>query len=948
MSIRAVLTMIGLLIIGQPLFAEETLAQKIDRLLAESNPGVEVPVASDLEFLRRISLDLAGRVPSIEQAREFAANADPNKRDALIDRLLASPEFSRHFSNVLSVMLNERRADKGISAAEWQTYLFDSVAQNKPFDQLAREILSADGADPALRPAVKFYLDREGESNLLTRDVGRIFFGMDLQCAQCHDHPLIDDYYQTEYYGLNAFFLRSFVYLDKKDKDKPYFAEKAEGDASFTSVFTKKPGLTDPRLPTGAIIPDATVNFGEEYLVTPADGARPVPRYSRRAQLAAHATNGTNRAFNRNIANRLWAHMMGRGLVEPLDLHHGGNPPSNPQVLDACTEEVVRQKFDMRAILKELAKTKAYQEAYDVSLNVPALAEASAKRSNQLKQQAAALQEVAAQSSKQIDETTAARDAAIALVTPIVDELNKTNAALTAGRQAADKANKALADASSKLATKQELLKAVQAAVAANQEVAKKLPDDKELASVAENFVAREKKVTDEIAAATKSVGDLTPPAKAATDAIEPLRAAVAAVVVRLEPVKQQFEAALNKWHAATEKARLDKTSLRAAEAQLADNEQIAKLRTSEQAVVLNRQAVEKIRAEIVQIESTNQALVASLPNLQTAMAEAQSQRDQVTKKLTDAKQQLASQQEIAKSITDAIAAIDAVSARLPGDAEFVKIAQTMKARSDQYTLQMAEAKKPVESTEQEMKAAEEKLNAAQATLAAKMGESESLKQKVVALQTEIQTDEQKAAAALSEIPVLQQGITERLAQRFYVSNLRPQSPEQFAWSVMQVTGVVDSYQKAVTVELDKASPMDAAALADPAKVAARTKQVEAGVFEKLKGNADVFVRLFGAGAGQPQDFFSTVDQALFFSNGGTIVGWLAPSDSNLTGRMMKLEDPAAVADELYLGVLCRFPSDVEKNEVKEFLTKRAAEKPAAVVELAWGLISSAEFRFNH
>ena len=947
-AVRAVLTMAALFVAGQPAVADETFAQRIDRLLAESNPGLAVPVSADFEFLRRISLDLVGRVPSVQEARDFAANADPNKRAALIDRLLASPEFSRHFSNVLNVMFNERRPDKGIPAAEWQAYLFESVQQNKHFDQLAREILAADGADPALRPAAKFYLDREGEPNLVTRDVGRIFFGMDLQCAQCHDHPLIEDYYQTEYYGLYAFLSRGFVFIDKKDKDKPYFAEKAEGDVSFLSVFTKKPGLTDPRLPTGTIVADTAVKFGEEYLVAPAEGVRPVPRYSRRSQLAARATDGTNRAFNRNIANRLWAYLMGRGLVEPLDLHHGANPPSNPQVLEALTDEVVRQKFDVRAILRELATTKAYQGSYDATLDVNVLAEMSARRSDVLRKEVQALKDAAAQSGKQIDETCVARDAAIALVSPIVEEMNKANVALTAGRQAADKAAKALADANANLVAKQELLKVVQVAVVANQEVAKKLPDDKELAAVAEAFVAREKKVTDEIAAVTKSVGDLTPPAKAAADAIEPLRTAVAAVTVRLEPVKQQFEVALNNWHAATEKARLDKLALRAVEAQLADMDQIAKFQTSEQQVASHRKAVETIRTDVVHSETAIQAIAAALPNLQTATTDAQSQQDQATRRLAEAKQQLSAQQEIVKSISDAVMAVEAVSAKLPGDVEFMKIAQTIKARADQLSLQMVEFKKPVEAAEQEVKVATDKMNAAQAALSGKIGESETLKQKVSALQAEIQDNELKADKALSEIPVLQQGVMDRLAQRFYVSNLRPLSPEQVAWSVMQVSGVLENYQKAVNLELDKTIPLDAAALADPVKVSLRAKQLEAGVFEKLKANADVFIRLFSAGAGQPQDFFSTVDQALFFSNGGTIVSWLAPADGNLTGRLLKIDDPAGVAEELYLGILCRPPNEAEKNEVKEFLAKRAAEKPAAVVELAWGLISSAEFRFNH
>jgi hypothetical protein len=336
------------------------------------------------------------------------------------------------------------------------------------------------------------------------------------------------------------------------------------------------------------------------------------------------------------------------------------------------------------------------------------------------------------------------------------------------------------------------------------------------------------------------------------------------------------------------------------------------------------------------------------MPNLQTAATEAQSQLDKVAKSLADAKQQLLSHQETAKSVTAALAAVEAVSVKLPDDAEFTKIAQTLKARADQLALQMVELQKPVDVAEQALKAATDSMTAAQTALSDKANESQALKQKVATLQAEIQDRDQHVAKSLSEIPVLQQGVMDRMAQRFYVSNLRPQSPEQVAWSVMQVTGVLENYRNATRAELDKAAPLDEAAQSDPVQVAARAKQLEAAVFEKLKGNVDIFIRLFGAGAGQPQEFFSTVDQALFFSNGGTIASWLAPNDSNLTGRMLKIEDPAGVAEEMYLGILCRPPTDAEKREVTEFLTQHAAEKPAAVVELAWGLISSAEFRFNH
>ena len=200
--------------------AAEPLHVRIDRIIDVARVGPASPVAGDAEFLRRISLDLAGEIPSAAAARDFLADQAPDKREKLVDRLLAGPAYARNMVHVFSAMLMERRADKAIPAAQWHEYLRNSFATGKPYNQLAREILAADGVDPALRPAARFYLEREGEPNLLTRDVGRIFFGRDLQCAQCHDHPIIESYYQADYYGLFACLSRGVLFTDPRTRTK--------------------------------------------------------------------------------------------------------------------------------------------------------------------------------------------------------------------------------------------------------------------------------------------------------------------------------------------------------------------------------------------------------------------------------------------------------------------------------------------------------------------------------------------------------------------------------------------------------------------------------------------------------------------------------------------------------------------------------------------------------
>ncbi|HEX7446296.1 MAG TPA: DUF1549 domain-containing protein, partial [Pirellulales bacterium] len=346
--------------------AAAPLHELIDQQIAASLAAKGIaaaPLADDAEFLRRIYLDLTGTIPTFGEAKAFLDDRSPIKRQQLIDRLLNSPEYARQMQRVFDVILMERRPASRIPQPEWERYLRESFAANKSWNELVREILAADGADANLRPAARFYLDREGEANVLARDVGRLFLGRDMQCAQCHDHPLVDSYLQADYYGLLAFFNRSFIFTPKDQP--PVFAEKAEGDVQFKSVFIE--GATEqparPHLPGEAAADEPQFEKGQEYAVVPADGVRPVPKYSRRALLPAALPRAENIAFRRNIANRLWALLMGRGLVHPLDMDHAGNPPTHPELLNLLSERIAAMNFDVRAFLRELALSQTYQRA---------------------------------------------------------------------------------------------------------------------------------------------------------------------------------------------------------------------------------------------------------------------------------------------------------------------------------------------------------------------------------------------------------------------------------------------------------------------------------------------------------------------------------------------------------------------------------------------------------
>jgi hypothetical protein len=187
-------------------------------------------------------------------------------------------------------------------------------------------------------------------------------------------------------------------------------------------------------------------------------------------------------------------------------------------------------------------------------------------------------------------------------------------------------------------------------------------------------------------------------------------------------------------------------------------------------------------------------------------------------------------------------------------------------------------------------------------------------------------------------------------ASTLSVFPLKPLTPEQLAWSVMQGLGLV-AVAKAQAVErLDRNDPkLRAIFQTDAKRRALRASMIEAAVHDQLQSGVAQFVQQFAATAGQPQDATEpTVHQALFLSNGSTIQSWLAPSADKLIGRLGAMMDTSSIAEELYLSLYSRRPADVERAEVVRYLTERGKERVPALQELAWALLASTEFRFNH
>ncbi len=361
---RFLIALVAAVLFAGPALAQAPLHRRIDQLIAAGHKDfarIGAPLAGDAEFLRRVYLDVTGIVPSTDEARAFLADTAADRRVKLIDRLLASAKHAFHLATTFDVLLMDRRGDKHVKRPEWLGFLRESFKANKPYDQLVREILSADGSDPKTRPAARFFLDRDGEPHILTRDISRLFLGMNLQCAQCHDHPLVNAYKQDHYYGIYAFLNRSYVYTDKAAK-LSVFAEKGDGDVSFSSVFVAKvTKKTGPRLPEGAEIPEPKLDKGQEYVKPIKVGERSIPKFSRRAELAATLTSPENSRFARSAVNRIWALYLGRGLVHPIEFDHAGNPPSHPELLKLLTEEFIAHQHDLRWLTCAILLSDTYQ-----------------------------------------------------------------------------------------------------------------------------------------------------------------------------------------------------------------------------------------------------------------------------------------------------------------------------------------------------------------------------------------------------------------------------------------------------------------------------------------------------------------------------------------------------------------------------------------------------------
>ena len=292
-------------------------------------------LCSDSDFLRRATLDLTGRLPTLEETQQFHADNSPAKRSALVDRLLASDDHARFWSLKWSDLLrvNSKRLTRS-GVHKFRRWLFDIVKNDVPLNQFARELLTATGSTQQNAPAAYWKASRDEID--ATETTAQLFLGIRIQCAKCHNHPF-EKWTQDDYYGTAAAFNR--------------VGRKETGLPDDEMIFVKAGGeVTQPR--TGRTMKVRLLLSGD--VDVPAD-------QDRRAVFADWLVGNSNPFFAKSLANRIWGHVVGKGIVDPVDDFRDSNPPSNPELLDYLASELISSNFSARHLIRTIMNSRVYQ-----------------------------------------------------------------------------------------------------------------------------------------------------------------------------------------------------------------------------------------------------------------------------------------------------------------------------------------------------------------------------------------------------------------------------------------------------------------------------------------------------------------------------------------------------------------------------------------------------------
>jgi hypothetical protein len=332
----------------------QALAVKIDQLIGKRLDPSRVPpapIADDSEFVRRIYLDLGGRIPSVQEARKFIEDKRANKRLLLVEKLLTSPRYVAHFSNVWRALLIPEAGNNfqvRLGQGSFEGWLKRRLERNAGYDQMVRELVTAkvNAGNPQLAifgggtpNPLPFYLAKEFKPENISASTARVFLGVSVECAQCHNHPFAD-WKREQFWSFTAFFA---------------------GISSQRQMDFLLPGPDDNKK-RELTIPGTTKVVKARFL----DGGEPkwAADANTRGTLADWITSPANPYFARATVNRVWSWFLGHGLVEPVDEMVGtGSTPSHPELLDLLASEFTEHRFDLKFLIGSIMATQTYQRS---------------------------------------------------------------------------------------------------------------------------------------------------------------------------------------------------------------------------------------------------------------------------------------------------------------------------------------------------------------------------------------------------------------------------------------------------------------------------------------------------------------------------------------------------------------------------------------------------------
>ena len=295
------------------------------------------PICDDASFVRRVFVDIAGRLPSIEETERFLADKSVNKRDVLIDKLADSADHADYFANKWSSILRNRRKGATYTRGTYgfHAWIRQSIYENKPYDEFVREILAASG-EMSETPTVAWYREVKS-SDQQVENAAQLFLGIRIQCARCHHHPF-EAWSQRDYYGLSAFFTQ--------------VGRKQGLEADEERVFHKRGVASAIHPKTGEKL--SPTSLGAEPL-------RLAPEQDPRHALVDWMIAPENKYFAPSLVNRYWKHFFNRGIVDPEDDMRVTNPASNPELLDALSRHFIDSKFNLKDLVRTICKSATYQ-----------------------------------------------------------------------------------------------------------------------------------------------------------------------------------------------------------------------------------------------------------------------------------------------------------------------------------------------------------------------------------------------------------------------------------------------------------------------------------------------------------------------------------------------------------------------------------------------------------